>query len=953
MGKFDTSASAPGSLRKEALDITLRLDRISSSTARIQWNIPTPSAGCSVDTQAYDGIVVVVATSQFTPANAPKDNEKYIADTSVDSDLHAGDRLGGALVVGAFYHDRHTTYVDVHDMALDVPYYAYAFPVDAEYRYHKEGVHAYVLSTDRTGNATADKPASQIVELDPTIVSSTTPSFSASTTSLTFAVNDKKYSITIDTSTVATYQQLVDAINTQLATVGGVLLSPSIPNAGTYVWADGELSSFDGTSLQPLSNVIVAGTDPTTPPDGAYWVDTTSSQLHIMQAGAWVPVGVANSTFAPTSWNGARYWFDGTRVYKWNGAAWCETIATVADLAVNAPPEIPYGAVWMNSKTGYTFQWATGGYSEWEAVSVLYAATDPNLIAPGTHWFNDAANTLSVRTATGWDLCSNVRIAETTPSVPAPNTYWFNPRTAALKQFDGAVWADVYVLVWDVDPSIRLDCDLWWDSTADLCRQWDITKNAWVAVAASYDQALDPSVPTLPDNGTAWYSTSSGKLTIWDGNRWASCQWVSYPSDPRAASVWNVSGTWYQQQANVWQTFAPLQNVTDPQALPVGTLWMDPASLALRVWNGSAWIAQMFQTSTPSSPEGTIWYNTTTGQHNIMTRNGWEPTVSYVRLVPDWEQHILSFHTRDVGSSITFALDEFSPLFNDLRLTAPITVRGPTPGFDGVSDTPMWAQVGVGTDGTDNQRLQLADQIRQALGYPTVEVELTPQQIDNAIRRALDEYRLRSGGAYLSGMVFLEVKANQQHYLLTSKSAQMNKIVQVAAAHRMQSSFLSQAAAGGAWGQIALQHLYSTGGFNLLGYHLMSSYMETLELLFASKLTFRFNETTRELAIFHHFSRDEIIVLDVVVERSEQDLMTDRWSKNWIERFALAQSRITLAEVRGKFSNINGPNGGINFNAQDLRQAANDEIEKLYQEIDDYVASNLEEWGAGAQVVMG
>jgi hypothetical protein len=53
MGTFDIRQDAPGLLRAESLNITLKFDRTGPSTGRISWNIPAPAAGCTAETQSY------------------------------------------------------------------------------------------------------------------------------------------------------------------------------------------------------------------------------------------------------------------------------------------------------------------------------------------------------------------------------------------------------------------------------------------------------------------------------------------------------------------------------------------------------------------------------------------------------------------------------------------------------------------------------------------------------------------------------------------------------------------------------------------------------------------------------------------------------------------------------------------------------------------------------------
>jgi hypothetical protein len=188
-------------------------------------------------------------------------------------------------------------------------------------------------------------------------------------------------------------------------------------------------------------------------------------------------------------------------------------------------------------------------------------------------------------------------------------------------------------------------------------------------------------------------------------------------------------------------------------------------------------------------------------------------------------------------------------------------------------------------------------------------------------------------------------------------------------AYRVTSSFLSTAFGSGVYGQIALQHLYTMGTFDLLSFHLVSQYIETMEMLFASRLTFMWNEHTRELAFFQTFGAGrsvsgnqtdngsgipaERILLDCTLERSEQELLTDRWTKSWIERYASAEARMMLAEIRGKYASLPGAGGGVALNAGELRAIADGDKEICYQQLEDFVVNDIENYGMGTAFVIG
>src|SRR4051812_10477377 len=117
MSIFNNFQDRPDQIKIEGQEIVLKFQRTSDTTARISWNIPAPANGCNVDTQAYDGIVITVSNK---PANyistSPTDGKFYTGDPTVDNDLHAGDKLDIALVLGAFYNDKTTTILDITDL---------------------------------------------------------------------------------------------------------------------------------------------------------------------------------------------------------------------------------------------------------------------------------------------------------------------------------------------------------------------------------------------------------------------------------------------------------------------------------------------------------------------------------------------------------------------------------------------------------------------------------------------------------------------------------------------------------------------------------------------------------------------------------------------------------------------------------------------------------------------
>lgn len=956
MSTFDSFADSPFQIFTEGQEITIRFTRTGPNAGRITWNIPVPAHGCNSDTLAYNGIVVTLDNTAITTLKTPVDGTYYTSDPTADRNLHAGDKIETSLVVGAFYDDKTTTSIDVTGLLPNTPYYISGFAVDAQCRYHSDGVHAYSLDYEGA-NETLDTSGSQVVRLGSYGV------LPAASTGLNFGepydflinIDGKDYPIEIDGGNAATYGDLVTAINNELGKLLNAPQGPVAPNTGTYFWnvTRNELFQWDGATHVPL-DVVVETTDPTVLTSGRYWYNPTSGTLQRWDtpiAGIWNSTTVIKYAQDLTSLGCDDYWFSGVNAYQRDGNVWCEKTLWNQ---INDPtiPVLPVcGSYWYSEDEQVLYKWED---TDWAATSAIYWNTDPTLLPTGTFWFDLTAQSLSQRNGATWD--SIIVTIGVEPTTPAPNVFWFDPSTEELWQRDAGntAWNPLSVLVWEGDPTIQGSCDLWWNSSTDVLYVWDVTTLSWVAVVAFIQSVINPAAAPTVATDDLWYSPSSDTLNKWDGGEWVSVSFISFPTDPTSLvvdEVWMnpLTNMWNRWDGAVWQNFDPIDSTLDPSLLPTGTFWYDTTSVQLKQWNGSTWVALTYSTIPLTPTKGALWFDTTTTTLREWNGTSWiiSPGLATTELNSDGN---LLFTSTSSGSTSFITLVD-GVLFSSLT---PIgTILDPTPGSDGINPVPMYQQHGVGDDGTTDERRELMDSIRAQLGYPVVDVELTKYQLDTAVTSGIEALRKRSSSAYKRAFFFMDVRRGQQSYLLTNKTVGFNKIVTVMGLYRMTSAFLSTAYGNGVFGQVVLQQLYTMGTFDLLSYHLVAQYIEQLEDLFASRLMFQWNEHTRKLDILQSFSQTEKILVDATIERTEQELLTDRWTKTWIEKFALATARLMLGEIRGKYASLPGAGGGVALNASDLMSRADADILELLDQVDNYIVNNVEEYGMGTTFILG
>lgn len=255
--------------------------------------------------------------------------------------------------------------------------------------------------------------------------------------------------------------------------------------------------------------------------------------------------------------------------------------------------------------------------------------------------------------------------------------------------------------------------------------------------------------------------------------------------------------------------------------------------------------------------------------------------------------------------------------------------------------TPMVDKVGVGTDGSYDERANLIRVLKVQLGWPSVCVELTEEAFNVAIGNALDEFRRRADNAYRKTYVLYTLKKDQTMYYLNDPRDSTDKIVNVVKIHRVNTlGATTLGGDNGVYSQMFFNQYYSGNMVDILSLHLISALSEDFERIFAGNLMFSWNEINRQLNIHRKLYRDEKVVIECVMERTEQDLLTDRWAKQWLQTWAHAELKEILGMIRSKYPSLPGANGGLSLNGDMLISEARQDFEECLRQIKDFEVGN-------------
>lgn len=971
MGIYDGFKDAPHQIKQEGQQIDIAFIRNGDGTATIKWTIPSPVAGCSAEDQAYDGIVIVVSDK---PANyittSPKDTKYYIGDPTFNTDLHSGDKISDALVVGAFYHDKTTRSLIVHDVLDKTPYYVSGYAVDSVGRYHREGVHAYSLPTGNDEyNDTGDTAARQDIGLDlvPILPSTSTGLVSGTEYSFKIVINAVEYTITVDGADALTYGQLIAAINEEFIRITD---AESVDLTETHFYFDEATEILYKWEFDKYVevDVIIDDEDPTIPVNGKYWYD--NENLYVYESSGWMQVPLINVSYDPINPSCNGIWFDGSIVRMWENTHWCELPTYIQNTNPLLPPTMTCDNYWYDSVENLLKVWSID-INGWEAVDPIYTAYDPNTIGIGEYWYNNSDDIMKVRlSGSVWGDLNNIVYSERNSSNdldnPQSNQYWYIPSEQLFYRRNDAntSWVELDFILSANDPTIRNSCDIWWNSSPsiDELYVWDSVNYVWILTTTFVQGEVDPSLPPELSENSAWYSpeTNTIKLLTMVDCEFNSVEFIDLPTDPKdieyGVGWFDGEDFFISDGIGGWANIDPIVSDDDPYIVDIGDYWYDNENLY--EWDGSVWIPISLADDLTYPTEGDIVLNTDDSKLYLWNGITWVVTDAIAKVIlinPNSPNltNSLCFITTALGCNESiYIIVEAGNLFTQLSTT--VVYYDPVEGTSRLELGPTYTALGIGDDGSPDERRNLHRIIRQRLGDPSQLVELTDDQIDEAINSALAMIRKYSGYGYERFYFFLDLKPNQQKYILTNRCVGFNKIVSINNIHRMRSGFLTGFGTSyDLFGYQAFVNLYRAGSFDMLSYHLVSSYIEDLQILFADQITFNWMEKRRELKLYHTIYRKERVLLDAYVERSEQDILTDRETREWVKKWAVAESKMMLSQIRGKFQTLPGPQGSTTLNSQELITQAETELAELKLELEDAAMQNYEQVNMAGQFIIG
>lgn len=224
-------------------------------------------------------------------------------------------------------------------------------------------------------------------------------------------------------------------------------------------------------------------------------------------------------------------------------------------------------------------------------------------------------------------------------------------------------------------------------------------------------------------------------------------------------------------------------------------------------------------------------------------------------------------------------------------------------------------------------RDEFGDYCLRRLGHPVINIEVTPEQIDDCIEEALsywNDYHFDgSSRVYLKHQITEDDKNNKWVPI----SQEVNGVVGI---FPIGSSFSSVGMFDVRY-QFALNEMVNLASFSLVDYYMTFSNIKFMEEILVGRQPVRYNRHVNKLYIDMNWNKVEVgdfIIVEAQIN-TDPEQYPDVWSDRWLQNYTIAKIKYQWAGANlAKFTNGQLP-GGLQFNAEKLADEAKEEIRHL------------------------
>jgi hypothetical protein len=248
-------------------------------------------------------------------------------------------------------------------------------------------------------------------------------------------------------------------------------------------------------------------------------------------------------------------------------------------------------------------------------------------------------------------------------------------------------------------------------------------------------------------------------------------------------------------------------------------------------------------------------------------------------------------------------------------------------------------------------RNNIIDYIRLRLGDGIIDIEADKEHFDMGVDQALLRYRQRSANSVEESYAFLDIYPETQEYILPQE------IMNVRGVYRRGIGSVTGTTASQfepfASGYLNTYMLVAGRVGGLANYELFAGYQEQAMKMFGGYIQFSWNRVTKKIIITRKIpfmgqnavqNISESVLLHIDNYKPNMMLLNDPQAFPWIQDYAYALVMMSIGQAREKFATINGPQGGTTLNGTALKQEGQVLLDKLDEDIKNYVDGGQPMW---------
>ena len=251
---------------------------------------------------------------------------------------------------------------------------------------------------------------------------------------------------------------------------------------------------------------------------------------------------------------------------------------------------------------------------------------------------------------------------------------------------------------------------------------------------------------------------------------------------------------------------------------------------------------------------------------------------------------------------------------------------------------------------TITNRQDFTDYCLRRLGFPVIEINVDPDQINDRVDDALQKFQdYHFDGlqkVYLIHTITQE-DIDQKYIDLSNVTDQSNNATEVVGVTRIFPIMDSQASISmfDLRYQLRLNELYDFTSASYINYTMTQQHLRMLEQLFTGEVPIRFQRHMERLYIDWAWGAQEAPVGSIIVAECytviNPDVYSRVWNDRWLKEYATALIKRMWGNNLKKFANIQLP-GGVMLNGDKIYEEAQGEIDKLDEQMQNEYGAPLE-----------